>query len=826
MELLSPAGSFDCLRAAVQNGADAVYLGLKEFSARSSAENFTRDSLQEAVFYCHTRGVKVHLALNTLMDEADLDRAVEIGIFAQNAGVDALIIQDLGLAKRLRTYCTLPLHASTQMTIYNASGLAQIKALGFTRCIPARELSLSEIKQLCDMQLMEIEVFVHGALCMSYSGQCLFSFFLGGRSGNKGNCAQPCRLPYTIYMGDRVASFSAKPAYHLSPQDLCTLPFLDRLIATGVRSLKIEGRLKGPEYVAIVTRKYRDVIDKIRAGEVPFYTTKDLDDLALSFCRTGFTSGHMLGKMPSSSITQDTPGRTGLLCGKTLSAPRKREASVPVFDVDVLMDKSVRKGDGLVFRSADKRDRVGQITEGIVNVVRSNGVDCGDLPQNGKMTLTIAGKDFSQKACKIFKTYDHALFSDARQSYTPGKEYRKVPITGVFHAHPEEQVILTVTDPEGHKIVCHGQPPEMAKKEPTSQENIYSHLDTLGNTPYKWKELIIDVMGNIFLPVSALKRLRRESIDKLTEKRTEIKQKSVQICTLTKKNEKVHSILPGQKEDISCNIGHAYTALFYRSDDFMHWSEKESKKIHPLKRIYLPTHIFNGDRVDDKFLERLSSLRLEGVEIFGILPWVNKSKSYDRLIKNFDIINAYTDGYLAQNVGDAELISKYAPHHKKAADLSLNACNSESVAEFGRLGFDSVTLSPETTSEAVWSILNCSEKGMLCGAQPEFLYSGPIPVMRSEHCMIGTASGNIQAEHCGLCTTSEADRQLFYIGDRVGHKYPVLCDKESCRMMILYGDRVDAKPRSQMREVQRYAKIPCLFRINILYHHFSEPIDK
>ena len=258
MELLAPAGGPEALRAAVQSGADAVYLGAGSFSARAGAENFSFEELSDAVRYCHIYGVKVHCALNTLIKESEIEAAVETAEGICRAGADAIIIQDLGLASHIkRMLPDIELHASTQMTVTSIEGVKALEDAGFDRVVLARELSLSEIERIAKAAKAEIEVFVHGAICMCYSGQCLMSSMLGGRSGNRGRCAQPCRLSYTLLEDGRECG----SAHILSPKDMALIGHLKELESAGVTSLKIEGRLKSPEYVSAVTGIYRKYLD-------------------------------------------------------------------------------------------------------------------------------------------------------------------------------------------------------------------------------------------------------------------------------------------------------------------------------------------------------------------------------------------------------------------------------------------------------------------------------------------------------------------------------------------------------------------------------------
>ena len=287
MELLAPAGSMEALRAAVCNGADAVYLGADTFNARMNARNFSAADLQEAVVYCHVRGVKVHLTLNTLVLDREMPRAAELIRMAASCGVDAFIVQDLGMVSLCRQLAPdVPIHASTQMSIHSLEGVLEAAALGCSRVVLARELPADEIAHICKKSPVEIEVFVHGALCMCYSGQCYLSSVIGRRSGNRGQCAQPCRLPYGYGRFESTR-------YPLSLKDNCLAGELDELRRMGVASIKIEGRMKRPEYVAIVTRAYRTVLN---GGKL---TQADLQELETAFSRQGFTDGYFKGQTGS-----------------------------------------------------------------------------------------------------------------------------------------------------------------------------------------------------------------------------------------------------------------------------------------------------------------------------------------------------------------------------------------------------------------------------------------------------------------------------------------------------------------------------------------------
>ena len=337
IELLSPAGGMKELKAAVQSGADAVYLGAASFSARAGAGNFDYDTLCDAVKYCRSYGVKVHCALNTLIKESELPAAIETAKEVYRCGVHALIVQDIGLAAHIhRLLPDIELHASTQMTVTSLEGVRYLEEHGFSRVVLARELSMSEIEEIVKGAKAEIEVFVHGAICMSYSGQCLMSSILGGRSGNRGRCAQPCRLNYNLTEN----GIHCGSAYALSPKDMALIKHLNELKRIGVTSLKIEGRLKSAEYVSAVTGIYRKYLDS--AAKV---TEDDMTELKNAFSRSGFTDGYFTGKTGRSMMAHDNPANNS---GSVYTAAAKERASGKIVRrIPIHIFASLTKGDVL-----------------------------------------------------------------------------------------------------------------------------------------------------------------------------------------------------------------------------------------------------------------------------------------------------------------------------------------------------------------------------------------------------------------------------------------------------------------------------------------------
>lgn len=722
-ELLAPAGSPEAMRAAVQNGADAVYLGLKQYSAREAAENFTQEELSAALDYCHLRGVFVYLTLNTLIEEKEIETALQAGIDACNRGVDGVIVQDLGLASRLIS-SQVPVHASTQLTVYNREGAEKARELGFTRCVLARELSLTQIEEITKAAGIETEVFCHGALCMSYSGQCLMSYCQGGRSGNKGDCAQPCRRAYRLeeQMG----------RHHLSPADLCTLPVLDKLVNTGVSSLKIEGRLKSPEYVAAVTGIYRKALDKIAHREKPFYTKEDMDTLTLSFCRSHFTLGYLQGKLPSKDITLDFPGRTGIPAGQVRALPRRKKGPVPLFELPVQLDRKLENGDGIGFGSSNG---------GVINSIRDNILTvAGNMP---KVTLGTV----------IYQTYSKKLSRCVRATYENGAENRKTAIAGHFTAKAGEKVQLILEDGK-HSAAASLPPASTALSRPVKEEDIRGALDTLGNTPYYFLQLDIHIDPGLFLPVSQIKELKRRAIQELEACRCKVPAKFLPSGRSSFHNS--DPVVSSRRQAL----------LFYRTEDFLRYPFADS----PF-RIYLPLKAFQQPEATQK-LSALSS------QIFAVLPWITREEPNPEQIK---AALPQVHGFLAQNIGDSVRLQKYAAHKLWAADLSFNAVNTDTFIALNKMNFSTVTLSPETSASA----LPCCPPSVT----PELVVKGRIPVMRSEHCILAPARGCPEGQKCGSC--SREKRSTYFLSDEKGGSYPILPEPEHCRMTVLSKEPVE-----------------------------------
>ncbi|MBO4835396.1 MAG: U32 family peptidase [Lachnospiraceae bacterium] len=490
-EILAPAGTPKALEAAVKAGADAIYLGGSLFSARAFAGNFDQEELLKAIAYCHLFDVKLYLAVNTLMKETEIAELPSYIAPFYEAGVDGIIVQDVGCAKVLHeTFPDLLLHASTQMSITSEYGAKLLKEYGFKRIVPARELSLSELKEIKEKTQMEIETFVHGAMCFCYSGKCLLSSFAGGRSGNRGRCAQPCRKCYEV---------SGTTEYAMSLKDMCTLSILPDLIDAGIDSFKIEGRMKNPVYVASAVGAYR----KVRDYYLDLQEKRDPDlaekyaqfvrplekELMDIYNRGGFSDGYYQIEKSYRMLAADRPNHTGLRIGqvKRIAPPQ----------VEILLEEDVNAQDVLEIRAAD------------VELTSPVSARAGEV-------LSLKGKQFRsiKEGQEVFRTRNNALIDRIQQDViNPEKQ---IPVTGVITARIGKPLVITI---KGKETICvEGDLCQKAEAKPTMADELIQKLQKTGNTPIGFEAIESDVEDNVFVPMSAFNHLRRDAMEAYQKK--------------------------------------------------------------------------------------------------------------------------------------------------------------------------------------------------------------------------------------------------------------------------------------------------------------------
>lgn len=717
IELLSPVGGYEQFIAAVESGADAVYLGGTSFNARNSANNFSDDELKEVINYAHLRGVKVHLTLNTLIHDSEIDDVIEFAKCVYSYGIDAFIVQDLGVIKLLNEVIPeATIHFSTQGTIYSLDGVNAVKCLDFERVVLSRELTLNEIEEICKNTDTEIEVFVHGALCVCYSGQCRLSSLVGERSGNRGKCAQPCRLQYSLYKDNE----KLVKNYMMSPKDLCGIHDLVRLIKAGVASLKIEGRLKSPEYVACVTSIYRKYIDLayelIEKGEEDKYIIdeKDIEKLAQVFNRGGFSRGYYHGKLGKALICRERPKHWGTYLGKVIDYDRKRKL------VKAKLYNNLNMGDGIEIVNDSLPGNIVTYIE--KNKVQVKNAKSGDIISFGDISGIV------NKGDKIYKISDKELNTELRK-VLDGKAHKKLDVDMEFTCELGRNLELKVEDDERNnaKVISEFIPEEAINK-PLTIENAKNSLSKLGDTPFRLRNFKASIIGNSLVSMSVLNELRREAIDKLVNERT-----------------KINLGIIKNKEELTVNkqgVNSKVSVYLYDINNL--------EGLELADRLYVPIDKFNDE----------VSRKLKGKEVIPYLNTVTKNQTFD-----FNGV----DSILIGNLEHFETCKKVKNIY---CDFSLNVFNSYSCKKLEELGAKGVNYSFELNLEEI--------KNIKTNLESEVTIYGRLPVMVSEHCIIGSeVKGHI---NCGLC-----EKNQYYLEDRTSVKFPIVTDRKVCRMTVLNG---------------------------------------
>lgn len=497
IELLAPAGNMDNLIAAVMAGADAVYLGGSNFGARAFSKNFSNDEIVKAIEYCHLYGVKVYVTINTLVYENEVNEFMEYVDFLHKNNVDAVLIQDLGMLDLVRkTYPNLEIHSSTQMHIHNLDGALLMQKLGIKRVVLARETSIEDIKNIKNNSNIELEVFVHGALCISYSGECLMSSLIGGRSGNRGTCAGSCRLKYDVI--DENGTKLNKEDYPLSTKELNTLEYINELIEANVSSLKIEGRMKSKEYVYKVVSLYRNAIDSYYKNKKIIINEEDIIKLRKLFNR-GYTKGFIFNEENNNIINSYRPNHLGVKIGKVLDY-KNNIATIKLFD-------DLKIGSGLRI--------IGDVDVGVsVNEFYVNNKLVKEA-KNGSI-ITIRVNDKVKINSDVLVTLDKNVYDEIDEEINKLK--RKVLINAKIIARSNENLSLYVTDGVNEVSIVGSKCIKSINK-PTTKEEIINKLNKLGDSVYKYDKLEIELDDNIFIPLKEINELRRNMIQRLNEKR-------------------------------------------------------------------------------------------------------------------------------------------------------------------------------------------------------------------------------------------------------------------------------------------------------------------
>lgn len=710
-ELLSPAGSMESLKAGIQNGADAIYLGGSSFGARASATNFDNDELIEAVKYAKLRNVNIFVTVNTSIKETEVEELISYTDFLYKIGVDAIILSDIGVAEVLRKrYPNMELHASTQISAHSLNDVLELKKVGFNRVVLARELSIEEIKEICDNVDIDIEVFIHGAICISYSGQCLMSSMLGDRSGNRGRCAQPCRQSYKLINKTTGKIIDVNGNYLLSPKDLCSIENIEKILDTGVKSLKIEGRMKRPEYVAVVTSRYRKTIDNYINNKITDDKKALKEDLEAIFNRK-FTSGYLMSKNGSDIINLDKPNNVGVKVGEVLSFNSKKNK------LKIKLSSKLSKGDGI------------NLGGGSIGRIIKNG-EIFDFGVAGEIIEIDFVKNIKSKT-PVYKTSDKLLVDNANKSFIEGIENKKINLKCEIFIKVGEKAKFILENIE----VYSDEKIEKANDKEAEIDKIIEKLCKTGGTPYKFVFDNIFVDKDVFVPVSVLNNLRRKAIEKYEEYKLDFSSKRIiysyknfsylkdkkvfngKITLKVHKNSQLDKIL--ENPDISEYIREIYT------EDFTLLEEYYNKfKTIGINLVYSALGVIRNEEYSilEKYLSKINN------EIFNkvqISTWGSKNFFKSKFgTKKFNI------------------------------DTYFNIYNSYSLRFFEKY-FDAedITVSQEINKFEIKSLLNKSKEK---NANVDMIIYGHTRAMLTEYCAMGVLTKDCHKDRrCAECARSD-----------------------------------------------------------------------
>jgi len=725
-------------------------------------------NLEKAIDYAKTRDVAIHLTLNTLLKNDELMPAVELAQKAYEFGVDAIIVQDLGLAKILmKEFPDLPLHASTQMTIHNLDGVLTAQTLGFKRVVLSRELSLPEISYICDHSDIEIETFIHGALCISYSGRCLFSSMVGGRSGNRGKCAGPCRLPYELL--DENSHLSDK-GYLLSPKDFCGLNYIPSLINAGVSCFKIEGRMKTPEYVATVTKIYRKYIDEFLEKSEINIQEKDKIDLMQVFNRGGFSSGHL---EPDSQplIFKEKSNNMGILAGSVAKYhPNKGH-------IFLSTNTSLSVGDTIM---VEKENTKYTISELMINEKNVSSASDGFI-EIGRMKGNINVGD------KIYKLADKALTDSALLLVK--SENKKIKLNAQITIKENELITLYVvplTEKNSFyqdvRITVHSDTyVQKASSLPATKEQIISRLSKTGETPFEFQEINVSLEDGLFIPVSTLNQLRRKALDLLEEtilKKYKRTSRNVSVSSLS-----INNINPEPKITLQLN----------QLD-----LNKSYENIELVDNIYIPFSYFL--KKDYKLLlEKLSCT----ANLYIYFPSIIRNNYHSLIEHNLkEILGSFSiTGLVLQNLGDISLLESLEIPIKDydiVANDTLNVFHNHTIEDLKEIGFNRITASQELNK---LDLLNLDPSNL------EIIVYGRTPLMTTQYCLLG------KTNHCSLDCNHLCKSGSYILKDRLGFLFNLSPDSIDT-VTTIYNSKITSIPTKELKANT--------FRISILDESIEE----
>ncbi|MDR3233901.1 MAG: U32 family peptidase [Planctomycetaceae bacterium] len=757
-ELLAPAGSEQGLRAAVESGADAVYFGLAppdNFNARNRSGGFPLENLADVFRTLHKQGVRGYITLNTLIHYGELCQIETILEKIADADADAVIVQDLGVAKLAQAVCSdLPIHASTQMSLTSAASIEKVRELGIKRAVLPRELSLKEIQSIRKETDIELECFIHGALCISFSGQCYASLCLGGRSANRGCCAQPCRLQYELRRAGTDAAFGAARQL-FSPFDFSALPLLNELTATGIDALKIEGRLKPPEYVAEVTKIYRDALNTHTENAAVEQTR------FASFSR-GFSTGWLEGVRPHKLVSGNVKSHRGTPLAAVIEV--RRDAAV------VQLSAAVRRGDGVLFENTHEPEHSqgGRVYE----IIRRRE-SVKEAESGARVLLTFANNSidaqFVAEGQSVWKTDDPRSEREIRKQLESPQTQRRVPLYLAVKAVAGAPIEITAVSPTGLSVCLTGDAPlEVARQHPLTETVLREQLDRFGNTIYAIGTLTAVIEGKPMLPLSLLGQLRRQLLERLNTFEVPLQERIVTKNALEILRTKIQG---AEIQPLPVETRKQITHILYRH--------------LPSALVSLPKHFDGGCRSfygefcsKEEYKTFAEAIQNAGAEFVAVLPRILKpgeSKLLHRLAE------LQPDAVLARNI--EELVFFRNKDIPVIADFSFNVINDLSFRQLLDWGAERITLGFDMNEKQTEYLLR-----YIPARRIEQIVSGRFPLFTMEHCL-WRANFLSENETCNkMCRSVPLD-----IKDRRGAVHTVRSDY-FCRNIIERSGRYDAEP--------------------------------
>lgn len=744
IEILAPAGSMECLKAAVAAGADAIYVGGSMFGARAYANNFTEEELLQAIDYVHLHGRKLFLTVNTLLKEHELEERLYKYLRPYYLrGLDAVIVQDVGVLTFIKEHFPgLPIHASTQMTITGVDGAKFLESQGVDRIVTARELNMKEVAKISEATDVEIESFVHGALCYCYSGQCLFSSFLGGRSGNRGQCAQPCRLLYQAE-GDR------KSQYLLSLKDICTLELIPEMAEAGIYSFKIEGRMKKPEYVAGVVSMYRKYTDLYLSGKKPYVVEeKDKEMLMDLYNRGGFHTGYYHTQNGREMVSLDRPNHAGVPAVKCVKKQGRNVVAKALVNLNPqdIIELPIRKGQE-----------------------KADVYTCKASVAKGKeIFIPVFADTPFQKGMIWNRTKNTQLIENLHKNYLDAKMKEK--INGKLILSKEESATLTVS----YNDICvkvSGDTVQEALNQPMDAQRIEKQMRKTGNTEFEFDRLDIAVNGNIFVPMQSLNELRRLALSELEEaiyssyKREEICMENAKKIENVKQSDALMKITASVQTLSQVNV---------------------LLKAEHISRIYVDCVAFPQIWKEDTYSELIEKVHSIKKEIFLIMPYIfreNTRAKYEQAYQK--IFGADWDGILVRNYESYGFLRVHGYDRKIVTDYNLYQFNSSGKSFWKEEKTDGFTAPFELTAK---------ELKRLDIEDGELIIYGYIPMMVSAGC-VNKTTGQCRKKS-GQMTITDRYRKTFVVKNECDYCYNVIYNNVPLYLGDKMSEVCDVKPGS------------------------------